>query len=45
MSKDDEKPMTEDQATDLKVSTKLKKQRYEDGLSKAEAEAVKRPKN
>jgi hypothetical protein len=39
MSKD-----AEDPATDLKVSTKLKKQRYEGGLSKAEAEAGKAPK-
>jgi hypothetical protein len=30
--------MTEDQATDLKVTTKLKKQAYENGLSKAEAD-------
>jgi Protein of unknown function (DUF3072) len=38
MSNEDEKPMTEDQATDLKVTTKLKKQGYENGLSKAEAD-------
>jgi hypothetical protein len=38
MSNEDEKPMTEDQATDLKVTTKLKKQAYENGLSKAEAD-------
>jgi hypothetical protein len=38
MSNEDEKSMTEDQATDLKVATKLKKQGYENGLSKAEAD-------
>jgi hypothetical protein len=37
MSDDREEPMTEDQSTDLKVATKLKKQEYHDGLSKAEA--------
>jgi hypothetical protein len=38
MPSDDEKPMTEDQAADLKVTTKLKNQQYESGLSKAEAD-------
>jgi hypothetical protein len=38
MSNEDEKPMTEDQATDLKVATTLKKQGYENALSKAEAD-------
>ena len=38
MSNDNEKPMTEDQVTDLKVATKLKKEPYEGELSEAEAD-------
>ena len=34
MSNDDHNPMTEHQATDLKVTAKLKRRRYEPGLSK-----------
>jgi hypothetical protein len=37
MTNDDNKPMTEDQATELKVSAKLKRRKYEPRLSKAEA--------
>jgi hypothetical protein len=34
---DDNKPMTEDQATELKLSAKLQRRKYEPRLSKAEA--------